>query len=381
MSLGREHHLQADCTIGIVFSECFRGLLEFNQGNTTAALSLYNAAYQYSARKIGEKSLLACTAILYKSVVDYEQNTFEIKRDHLKEALETCFHHSEPGAYTDAMLTMFRRLVLNGATSQANELLTEATDYAQRIGNPSIHMWICYVRFNYQISCGDLNSAMAIFNEIQPIYLAQKDKVEAKWSRMDFWYDLFRAGVLQATAHPQKALPIYTDLVKDCRAASRVRRLIYVLARQALAQASCGDTSGATTALEEALDLTRQCGLVRILLDIGHPFISLMRNLDTNLVEVETQIFAKTLIALSEDDQSESEIQAKNPGVILQSLTQKEMEILRLITAGAKNKDIGEAMEISQNTVKWHLKNVYEKLSVKNRTEAALLGKTFFAAL
>jgi DNA-binding NarL/FixJ family response regulator len=51
-------------------------------------------------------------------------------------------------------------------------------------------------------------------------------------------------------------------------------------------------------------------------------------------------------------------------------LTQREIETLQLVAEGMSNKAIAEALSISENTVKYHVKNILQKLGVQNRTEA-----------
>jgi len=53
-------------------------------------------------------------------------------------------------------------------------------------------------------------------------------------------------------------------------------------------------------------------------------------------------------------------------------LTPKEQEVLRLVADGAKNKEIASSLNISDNTVKYHLRNIMEKLNVKNRAQMAV---------
>ena len=54
------------------------------------------------------------------------------------------------------------------------------------------------------------------------------------------------------------------------------------------------------------------------------------------------------------------------------SLSSKEESILRLLAQGKLNKEIADTMGIALTTVRFHLKNIYQKLHVSNRTEAAL---------
>ena len=53
-------------------------------------------------------------------------------------------------------------------------------------------------------------------------------------------------------------------------------------------------------------------------------------------------------------------------------LSERELEILKLVSAGKSNRAIAEQLSISENTVKYHLKNILHKLGVSNRTEAVM---------
>jgi len=57
------------------------------------------------------------------------------------------------------------------------------------------------------------------------------------------------------------------------------------------------------------------------------------------------------------------------------SLTAREREVVRMIASGLRNRDIGERLSISENTVKVHLHNIYEKLGVEGRMELLLLAQ------
>jgi len=56
----------------------------------------------------------------------------------------------------------------------------------------------------------------------------------------------------------------------------------------------------------------------------------------------------------------------------LEPLTEQELAVLRLIAAGLGNEEIGEALSISVNTVKTHIRHIFQKLGVSDRTQAAV---------
>ena len=60
--------------------------------------------------------------------------------------------------------------------------------------------------------------------------------------------------------------------------------------------------------------------------------------------------------------------------LLFETLTQRELEILRLIADGEGNKSIASLLNISQHTVKFHISSIFEKLNVSSRTEAIKAG-------
>lgn len=54
------------------------------------------------------------------------------------------------------------------------------------------------------------------------------------------------------------------------------------------------------------------------------------------------------------------------------TLTPREIEVLEQVVEGATNKEIGEALSVTENTVKIHLRNILEKLHLQNRIQAAV---------
>jgi DNA-binding NarL/FixJ family response regulator len=57
-----------------------------------------------------------------------------------------------------------------------------------------------------------------------------------------------------------------------------------------------------------------------------------------------------------------------------ESLTEREVEVLRRIAEGDRNRDISERLSISEDTVKVHVKRIMEKLGAKDRTQAVAIG-------
>jgi DNA-binding NarL/FixJ family response regulator len=59
----------------------------------------------------------------------------------------------------------------------------------------------------------------------------------------------------------------------------------------------------------------------------------------------------------------------------IEPLSERELEILQWLTSGASNREIGRHLYISESTVKRHVYNIFGKLNVRNRTQAALQAR------
>jgi len=107
------------------------------------------------------------------------------------------------------------------------------------------------------------------------------------------------------------------------------------------------------------------------------------------LKDIEGEEFIKLLSNIMEGDIAVSPWVAdkiakklfRQPGRLdssrsVNELTNKEVEVLKLVAHGATNKEIASSLNISDNTVKYHLRNIMEKLNVKNRAQIAAYAVT-----
>jgi ATP/maltotriose-dependent transcriptional regulator MalT len=63
------------------------------------------------------------------------------------------------------------------------------------------------------------------------------------------------------------------------------------------------------------------------------------------------------------------------PSPTSEPLSERELEVLQWLTSGASNQEIGRRLYIAESTVKRHVYNIFGKLNVRNRTQAALRAR------
>lgn len=141
-------------------------------------------------------------------------------------------------------------------------------------------------------------------------------------------------------------------------------RLIEVLSLQAMLFAGQGKEDEAYRLLTTAVSLAEKGGFIRLFVDLGPPMAQLLAQLRVD--DPQTQQYIATILTAC------SAPLADNTSHLPETFTHREIEILTLLTQQLTDKEIANQLVISINTVRYHLKNIYAKLSVPNRRQAAL---------
>lgn len=378
LAKAREEHLREDSVFGVVFAECFTGIVEFSEGRAIDALSRFESARDFANAELGEASLPSAIASLYLLVFQYEQNAISLNDNELGEVLTRCYDCCEPEIYASGLVVQYRISSLAGQKEKARDQLNMAINYARKHGNPAIYLQVKFAELAQYIGAGEPTDAMRVFDEVQAVWSEPNGARPSGWGRLQYWRDLFRAEILQATARPREAIELLESLASQCQLHNRQRRFVYVSAKLAIAQLSAGESSSALYSMKQALLVAKEGRFFRTLLDIGAPIIDLLRTCQVEFDDTELIYFVEQLIAGSAPI---GQTTGDRERVVLQELTEQELDILRLLVTGAKNKEISQQLSLAENTIKWYLGRIFEKLGASNRTEAALIAKSLFAAL
>ena len=167
----------------------------------------------------------------------------------------------------------------------------------------------------------------------------------------------------------EAALALSRRLLKQAETGGRMGLVIEILILQALAFQGKKDTGQALAALERALALAQPEAYVRLFLDEGEAMTRLLCQVQSRRVgKSYAAKLISTLGGILDMTQPSMEL-------LIEPLTRRELEVLKLIAAGHSNQDISEQLVISIATVKRHISNIYTKLGVKSRTQAIAIGK------
>jgi len=87
------------------------------------------------------------------------------------------------------------------------------------------------------------------------------------------------------------------------------------------------------------------------------------------LVAIYFQINSRRISSLSSQIREQSKIKSEGIDVLLNELSDRQMEVYDLIISGKTNKEIMTELFIEQSTLKSHINQIYKKLNIKNRRE------------
>ena len=183
---------------------------------------------------------------------------------------------------------------------------------------------------------------------------------------------LMLARILLAQDRPGQALALLDRLHAAAAAQDRTGSLIETGALRALALAAAGDEAAAVTTLAGALTLACPQGYVRVFADEGPPMAALLGRLiaaqrtGQAAADVPLGYLARLQRAFAPGPPARDPVL---PGIV-DPLTGRELEVLRMLAAGRSNQAIAGELVVTLDTVKKHVGHVLGKLGAANRTEA-----------
>ncbi len=177
------------------------------------------------------------------------------------------------------------------------------------------------------------------------------------------------ARVLLAQGQLAPAARLLQRLHAATTAQGRVGRVVEINLLQARLHHAQGNHPAALAALQTALTLAEPAGYVRLFVDEGEPLRRLiadcrlqMKNQPTALTNYTDRLLAAFAPTIANHQSPIANLP--------EPLSERELEILRLLAAGQSNHEIAQRLVVALSTIQWHLKNLYSKLAVHSRTQA-----------
>lgn len=354
----------------------FVGLMEVALGKLSEAATTVRKMFKYDKRDFPEQ-MLSGYAILAK--LEYEWNDLEKSKEYLEASLSI---HHEMGdkcywvKIFDTLQFLAPLIWFHGEKNAALEMIEFETERLKSYDNQLGVTQAKALKAGLLLRQGDHESvrrwagSCGLNQNDQPTYQSELSHTTfARW--------------LIATDKAEHALPLLSRLQKSAEKGSRQRTVIEALILQSLAQLACENEKAAIETLEKALQLGEPENYVRSFVDEGEPLSKLLLltlKQYGKKWETEKPEMLRYVIKLNEAFDISLPLQkTQKPPIyndttpwwyVNDPLSERELEVIQLVSQGLSNHEIAGKLFISTGTVKRHVSNIYQKLDVHSRTQA-----------
>jgi LuxR family maltose regulon positive regulatory protein len=310
------------------------------------------------------------TSDLYVGLGDLhrERNDLEIATQYLLRSKELGEHTALTDTRHRWYVAMARVKAIEGDLGSALDLLDEAERQYVENPDPDVRP-IAALKAQWWVAQGRLADALDWVRE-------RSVSVDDDLSYLREFEHLTLARILLARNRRERedrfiheAVGLLERLLDAAEEGERTGSVIEILVLLAVAREAHGDISLALLSLERALTLAEPEGYVRLFVDEGLPMKTL---LSQAAAQGKAPDYTSRLLAAFDAEEQTRRNRFDSPAAqpLAEPLSQRELDVLRLIALGLSNREIGERLFLALDTVKGHNRKIFGKLDVQSRTEA-----------
>jgi LuxR family maltose regulon positive regulatory protein len=345
------------------------GRVQRSRGELSAALRTYREGLRFSTAGGRLSSFHAAEAHVGIAQALYERDELDKAVEHVTEGIELSRQVVEYRlpAVGLTSLAWIRRAM--GDRDGAVEAMNEAWSMEPSTGIAGMVNPVPAERARFLLAQEKIAEAERWVEEQG---LKDDDEVTYPWERRY----LVLVRVLLARGEPVHALRLLEHLETPAKSQGRNESLIQIRALRSVALQSAGDHPGALTVLADALSLARPEGYVRVFADEGPVMAALLRSLigarqrgSVKQVSRAAREHVNRIIRAFVPAAGHTLGPAEKGGLI-EPLTDRELEVLRLVVVGKRNREIAQELVVTLETVKKHMSNIFGKLGATSRTNA-----------
>ena len=332
------------------------------QGRLGEAMRTYEQALRYAPRLGGP--VLRGTADMYvgMSEVHRERDDLPAATQHLLRSQELGEHTGLPQNRYRWRVAMARIREAEGDLDGALDLLTEAERLYVGDFFPNVRP-VPALRARVRVAQGRLGEALGWARE-RGLSVADDLSYLREFEHITLARVLLARYTAERAERPiQEATRLLDRLLRAAEEGRRTGSVIEILVLQALTRQAQDDVPAALASLRRALTLAEPEGYVRIFADEGPPMASLLRVAAKQ--GIARNYVRRLLAAVTKTEDGTPASQG-----LIEPLSERELDVLRLLGTDLGGPDIARELIVSLNTVRTHTKNIYAKLGVNNRRAA-----------
>lgn len=294
------------------------------------------------------------------ALILWQRNDLNAALHHAREAVAVALQWGQADALHFAYTILGDTLFAVGAVDEAFTVLQQAWQVAHRTSK-----WFEEITLSQEVEWYVMQNKVE--SALQRMSIAQINIEDCINKRLSRLLDLSIAQVFLAQEKYDRALAILSVILERMAISEDTYHSVRVLAWQALAYHGLGDKKRALATLENAFTQAEAEGHVRSFFMANGSFTSLLH--EARQAGIHPDYVDKLLTNLYRVDKVWAREADAGSGLI-EPLSEREMDVLKLLGQNYPDKQIAESLFIAPETVHKHLKNIYEKLGVHRRSDA-----------
>lgn len=359
---------------GVLLGRCMGGMTHAAEGQFLLAERIFcdvlAEAEQQGPAYIG----IACMAAALLGEALYELNDVDAARELLEKRIDVLERVSIPDTVLRGLTVLANAHWLGGRRLEARACLDRLEDYAARHRVDRLLANVLYRRARWLLEEGEVDAADAVLLRLEALAARYSGAARSTAWEISVCAQVTRIRMCLHHNDFDGAIARLATLNALSEAGGRWCRVASLRVQMALAEQGRGNCEGARRHLVEALRLGHRLGLMRSLLDVSPRLRGMLETLAVEEgFDPVLGFYAQRLLAATAQAPAELEVALRAPAAAnpaLDSLSERENEVLGLLAQALPNKKIARVLGVSLDTVKWHLKNIYGKLDVSGRDEA-----------
>jgi ATP-dependent transcriptional regulator len=352
---------------------CYVGMQLVKQGKLDEAICVYREGVEYATVAAGQQLPIAGFPKVKLGDVLRERNDLLGADQWLHSGVEQCLQLGHPDVLVDAYAALARLQLAQNDWPGAYATFQKADELAQKSPvDPFVRCWLDDCRVRLWLAKGRLDD-LARWAEASGLTMDGELSYHYDLHHLNLARFLLARARCAATPAERACLSQVSDLLARLLVAAEKAGWVYettkILVLQTLVFAESSDKDKAFQALERALALAEPGGFVRIFLDEGPLMAQLLS--ETAARGIMTNYIGRLLTVFECDAQpSEAKPDLSTSQPLIDPLSQRELDVLRLIAQGLSNHAISQRLFLALSTVKGHNRIIFDKLQVQSRTEA-----------
>ncbi|WP_229012319.1 LuxR C-terminal-related transcriptional regulator [Paraburkholderia gardini] len=355
---------------GILLGRCMSGMTHAAEGQVLLAERVFCDVLAEAEKQGPAYVGIACMAAALLGEALYELNNVDASLRLLEERIEVLERVSIPDTVLRALVVLASAHWFAGRRIEAYDCLERLEDYAKGHGVDRLLANALCLRSRWLLEEGRLDEAGTALLRCEALAARYDGAVRSTAWEIQVCAELARIRMCLHLNDFDGAMTRLKPLSAISEAGGRWCRVARLRMQMSNAEKGRHNDRAAREHLVEALRLGHRLGLMRSLLDeLGEgrqvlDALPLEQGFDPVLA-----FHAQRLIDAGQET-APGESQTTAVHVTFQSLSERENEVLGLLALALPNKKIARVMDVSLDTVKWHLKNIYRKLDVSGRDGA-----------